>query len=198
MAFRFDSATHSYWLDDQRVPAISTVLRAAQSGGPWFTPEHRERGSAVHAATLAFDLGAMTGVEALSSIRPEWQPYLRGYLDFRTAIAARWARLEQPHVHRLLRFAGTPDRVGWIGGRPAILEIKTGSFADWHGMQTAAQDILLHRKWGTINRYVVYLLDTGEYKLRPNQDSGDYLRFIQALAKMNVYSVISDCDEGRD
>jgi hypothetical protein len=107
--------------------------------------------------------------------------------------------LEEPRGHAALGFAGTPDRVGTLNGRPTILEIKTGTEAGWHGLQTAAQDVLLHRTYGRYQRKALYLGADGRPRLRSHADSGDYLRFFDALERTRQTAVdASLADEGAD
>jgi hypothetical protein len=183
--FRFDAERHIYTVGTTEVPAVSTIVKAAhlanggQAGGPWFTQEHRDRGKAVHAATLALDLGSADLSALLVWLKPAWQPFLFAYAEFRKSCRCKWTQMEQPRVHRRLKFAGTPDRVGTLNDWPALLELKTGSPAPWHGIQTAGQDTLMPSRGR--RRYVVYLSSDGRYKLREHTDSGDYLKFLAAL-----------------
>jgi hypothetical protein len=177
--FRFDRTTHRYSVGRRAVPGITSVIRAAgHSDYEWVTAEAMRRGTAVHAATLAHDLGD----DPL--LPPEWQPYLWAYLEFRRAVRCVWSELEQPRVERALGFAGTPDRVGIVSGRPALLELKTaasGQAVPWHGIQTAAQDMLLGGVRGQRQRLVVYLMPDGRFRLREHTDPRDYLQFLEAL-----------------
>jgi hypothetical protein len=183
--FRFSAETHIYTVGGVIVPAVSTIVQHAHraaggsSGGPWFTDEHRERGKAVHAATLALDQSSLEYDDLLKWLKPAWQPFFFAYFEFRKHCRCQWALMEQARVHRALKFAGTPDRVGTLNDWPAILELKTGSPAPWHGVQTAGQDILMGSRGR--RRYVVYLTSDGRYKLREHTDSGDYLKFLSAL-----------------
>lgn len=159
-----------------QVPAITTVLRAGgeSRSGPWFKPEHRERGRVVHAACLVHDLGSTPVV------LPEYDRYLDGWRQFMRETRPTWRELEQPRVERRLLFAGTPDRRGLLRAWDSIVEIKTGRPAKWHGTQTAGQDLLIgdgKRR----RRFVVYLPGDGRYRLREYDDVTDYLRFMDCL-----------------
>jgi hypothetical protein len=178
--FRFHASAHVYTVGKVMVPAVGTITKLARTttDGPWMKDEHRDRGRAVHAATLAVDLGDSCQ-SVLARLEPDWRPFLFAYCEFRKGIALRWRQLEEPAVHRELMFAGTPDRVGTINDYPALLEIKTGHATDWHGIQTAGQEILLAS--GALRRYVVYLTSDGKFKLREHINTGDYLKFLTAL-----------------
>jgi len=181
--FRYDDRTHTYRLGPHVVPAISAVLRHQEVGrsGPWFKDEHRQRGKAVHRACLALDMG-----ERPERLPDEWMAYVEGWRAFTAAVRPRWREMEQPRVHRGLWFAGTPDRVGLVGG-PAVVEIKTGSEAEWHGVQLAAQDLLTRRPGHPRRRRLsVVLRRDGTYRLHEHDDPRDELRFLQALRRYQL------------
>ena len=179
--FRFKADTHTYFVGTRPVPAITTVLRASGrvKEGPWFKPEHRERGKAVHLATLYFDLGLKQLVD------PRWEGYFEGYVKFARETRPRWRELEQPRLHRKLGYAGTPDRIGFVIHGDAIVEIKTGGVSDWHAIQTAAQDILIGGPAPGRRRLALYLPGDGEYFLREHKHSTDYLKFFTDLQKVH-------------
>jgi hypothetical protein len=182
-AFRFDAGAHVYRLGAHVVPAISAILRGAgySRDAPWLLDEHKERGHAVHLACLAYDLGDEPAVA------PEWKGYVDAWIAFSRAMRPMWRQLEQPRVSRTLWFAGTPDRVGLVSGRPSVLEIKAGAECDWHQIQTAAQDILT-REAGRPRqrRLVVYLTPEGRYRLREHDDPRDELHFLWALRQQHL------------
>lgn len=177
------------------LPSITAVLRGASrtKSGPWFTPEHRERGKVVHAATLVADLGAEP------VIPDQWRPYLDGWLAFTAAVRPKWLELEQPRYRVDLPhpFAGTPDRVGLMNGHPCVLEIKTGRAASWHKYQTAAQDILLGGPMTGRRRLVCYLPGDGSFSLSEHDSPVDYLTFLDDLREVTHARTTDwiDCDD---
>lgn len=176
--FRFDTERHEYTVGGIVVPGIHTVLKAGglEPEGTFYTAEHRERGKAVHLATLMHDLGD-TSIE----LPDEWRPYFDAYLKFRAEVACKWRRLEHPKVHRRLRYATIIDREGLMSGRPAICEIKTGYPAPFHGPQLAGADMLLGRTLGARRRMAVYLRSDRTYKLQEYTEAADYHRFLQSV-----------------
>jgi hypothetical protein len=177
--FRFCTATHTYTVGGVVVPGIHTVLRAGgvEQGGAWFTQEARERGKAVHEASLLWDLGSPV------VLREEWQPFLDAYIQFRREVPCRWRILEVPKLHRRLRYASIIDRAGTVSGRPAVVELKTGGPASFHGPQLAGADILLSPqiRIGVRRRLAVYLRADGTYQLKEYADSADYFRFMDSV-----------------
>lgn len=185
-AFRFTRDTHTYTVAQTPVPAVGVITRWAHGAppNPFLTEASRARGTAVHAATLALDLGGAAS-QILEALDPACQPFFAAYCAFRLGCQLKWYMLEQPAVHRRLRYAGTPDRVGILNYTAAILEIKTGEVYPWHGIQTAGQDLLVTRR-GKRRRFVVYLRADGTFRLREHTDPGDYLKFLDALARYHA------------
>lgn len=172
--FTFDRATHTYRVGSTAVPGITSIIRrAGLTDEEWASEDALARGTAVHWATLALDLGD----EAV--LRPEWLGYLKAWREFRRAVPCAWTELEQPRLARGYGFAGTPDRIGTLRGRPAVVEIKTGGAADWHPLQTAAQELLLGGVPGQRIRRAVYLAADGRFTVRRHEDPTDYLRFLE-------------------
>lgn len=178
--FRFDHATHRYTVGDQEVPGIHAVLRTGgvERGGPWLEdPAYRERGRAVHRATLAHDLGDDVRLAA------EWRPFFDAYLAVLAALRCRWRYREHPRVHRRLRYASLLDAVGTVNGRPAVVEIKTGEADTFHGPQLAGADLLL--PGGGVRspraRLAFYLRADGTFRVREYTSWGDYVVFTDAL-----------------
>lgn len=190
--FRFETATHRYFVGDRPVPAITTVLRVGghTKDGPWFKPEHRERGRLVHAACLVRDLGTPP------SIPSKYSPYYDGWDAFMREVRPRWRELEQPRVNRRMAYAGTPDRVGFVNGYESIVEIKTGRAARWHAYQTAGQDLLVGGPMATRRRrLVVYLPGDGTYFMREHASANDYIEFLTALRETHGEAEHADDDD---
>ena len=180
--FTFDASSHVYRVGGIAVPGIHAVLRAGgiERGAPNYTQEHRDRGKWVHQATLLMDLGED---RILSPENPGWMAYFAAYEKFRAEVPVRWRKLEHPKVHRKLRYASIIDRAGLVSGRPAVLEIKTGGPAPFHGPQLAGADLLLSQSLsiGTRRRLAVYLFADGTYQLREYTNPIDYKQFLRAV-----------------
>jgi hypothetical protein len=177
--FRFDTAAHAYAVGRVAVPGIHAVLLACgvePTGARYYTPEARERGKAVHAATLLHDMG-----ETSVRLPDAWAPFFDAYRLFRREAPCRWRRMEHPRVHRRLGYATIIDRWGQVSGRPAVVEIKTGGPAPFHGPQLAGADLLLGPARGLRRRLAVYLRADGSYKLVEYDTAADYHRFLGAV-----------------
>jgi hypothetical protein len=166
--FRFHAPDHSYWLGTERLPSVTTLLQeAGLVDTRWFTDEARERGTAVHHATAAYDLGALHPDDYT---RPDARPFLLAYVAAMEALRPAWTEIEVPRYSAQHRFAGRPDRLGVTpDGRHTVLEIKTGARAPWHGVQLALQAILWAGETGLAprahQRLVVYLGASGRFRV---------------------------------
>jgi hypothetical protein len=83
-----------------------------------------------------------------------------------------------PMVHRVLGYAGRPDRTGWIWKRYSVGELKSGSPLPAHQLQTALQAILVAQGTGipaeSIGRYVFYLRPNGKFVVEQHEDARDF------------------------
>lgn len=168
MGLAFDAGRHEY-LDTETgelLPSITALLKAAgQIDDRWYTEASRIRGSAVHRLTLAHDLGHDEIVEDAVGA---YHGYLLAYQRALRLLRPRWTLMETPLAHPTLRYAGTPDRVGWVGPkrRRAVVELKTGRPQAVHALQTALQAMLVEpgaRR--PIDRYALYLQPDGWYRI---------------------------------
>lgn len=180
--FRFDAATHTYYLGQEPRPHITGML---QRGGwvddRWFTEESCERGRQAHALTAAYDLGAVD----LASCRSGYRGYLLTHAKAIGLLAPTFDAIEEPAVHPEHGFGGRPDREMLAYGLRAVLEGKSGQEdAKAHGIQTALQAILVAPKYNlpaeAIARFVLYW-KLGErkdgswrWKLYEQTDGRDY------------------------
>lgn len=186
-ACRFVADEHRYFIGQTEVPGTHAVMRAGggDDGEPlerehrWFHVEHRDRGKAVHAASLRFDLGDDWSLPA------EWRGYMTAYVRLVDALRPAWTLLEEARFERRRRYATIIDRAGMSAALRCsiVLEIKTGDPDAFHGPQTAGQDLLLGGPRGKRRRFVGYLAADGRFRLREYDDPNDYAKFERALAE---------------
>jgi hypothetical protein len=159
------------------LPRVSEVIHGRVGNGASGGATWGARGTAVHRYAAAIDLGRPT-----PAVPPEYQGYVDGYLEFLTSrTTTHWQYVEHPFRHQGLRFRGTPDRIGRCDGSPAVVDLKTGERAKWHGIQLAAYDLLVplavpRRRW------IVYLPGDGTFALTPYDDPDDYAEFLTRLS----------------
>lgn len=176
---RYDHDLHEY-LDEATgvvLPSVTQMLiKDGKIDTTWLTEEGRRRGTEVHRLTLNYDLEAIDNPKAIAS---PFKGYLLAWVALTEALTRpTWLHLEEPFVHPVLRFGGTPDRVGHVWRLLSVGEIKTGDFEKWHPIQTAMQAILVARTLNitaeAIARFGFYLKPNGRYKVEEFVDRSDY------------------------
>lgn len=173
--FRYEDATHAYYFEDVQIPSITQMLeRTGWIDDRFYTEEASERGTAVHRYTAQHDLGVLDP----ASVPRRYRGWVLAYIELMARVPHRWDQVELPAVHPLLRFGGTPDRVGtWINVR-TVGEIKTGAPEAAHAIQTALQVVLVSHTaslpasaW---QRLAFYLKPNGRFVVERHPDKRDY------------------------
>lgn len=192
MSTTFDDVTHTYRIDGRIVPSVTTVIASAQlsnfngtRGLDWYL----DRGRAFHLAAQLWDEGDLDD----DSVDPEIRGQLDAYIACRELVGDAWDTLdiEVPRFHRLYGFAGTPDRHILWHGQPAIVDLKTGSPAKWHAIQTAAYAELIRTSTPTagpltdVARFSLYCATDGTWKMQAHEATDDWGVFASALAVYN-------------
>jgi len=164
----FDAESHRYTYRGLPLVSVTQALRlAGMSTDPrWFPPGAAERGTAIHLATQYHDEGTLDE----STLDPLIVPYLEAWRKFKSemsvkivSIERRAARIGHPS------FAGTIDRVGKIGSRTWILDIKSGVETDADPLQLAGYSILAPN----CKLANVYLSDSGTYRFVKRESKVD-------------------------
>ena len=124
MEIKFDEKTHTYEVDGKSLPSVTEILDLLtyQDFGKIdkSTLEYAsKRGTAVHEATEAYDLGGEVEVDA------ETEPYVRAYIDFCQDYRPNYYGVEEQVANTQQGYAGTVDRYGLLGDRGFVLGIKT-------------------------------------------------------------------------
>lgn len=175
----YDDSTHSYAIDGQPAPGITRVLGDLGYHGnaaAFYTELSRRRGKAVHMACQLADeicpaattLGAVLDRVEISE---NLHPYLNGYLLFKRETGFVPELHEVPVCHRGLRIAGTPDKWGYIGGTPVLVDLKS-----WRSqgirpkrsaeIQVSAYSIMLQEHMGHKSERLIVLKLAGDGKYR--------------------------------
>ena len=161
----FDPEGHVYRIDGDVVPSVTQILKAGGLIGDWGGryPEAAARGTLVHRLCEELDtygdtLADTEGVEG----------YLAAYRDFIKAQGVvSWEAVEA--VVAGDGWAGQVDRVGEVGGRVMVIDIKTGSAASWHKAQLWAYREAFELRPFTPGRMplaALYLKADGRYSLK--------------------------------
>jgi hypothetical protein len=194
--FTFEESTHSYRIEGGViVPSTTQVLKRA--GLVSFDQVQAEvlerasaRGTAVHKITEFIDLNLADCKEQdidFAPIAEEYQPYVRAWMKFKHESDVKILEVEKQIIAEVngMPYGMTFDRVAILNGREAVLEIKTSaSLEDWWGLQLASYDSGLPQCENQLHRdrYAVQLQRSGNYRLCPYTDEGEYDAFTWALA----------------
>lgn len=120
----FCEEPHIYTLDGNVLPSVSELCeplhrKVYQDVPKWKMEAAAERGTAVHAATVA--------LEATGSVDTEesYAPYVNAFASFVSQHSPVWSLTEQPIYHPEFLYAGTPDRYGILDGKYTLVDFKT-------------------------------------------------------------------------
>jgi hypothetical protein len=184
----FDPETHTYTINDVRVPGTTDILKAGGGyrGWQWMPASARIRGSRVHEVIELLNLGQLT----LDQIEGDERPWAIAWDAFVREGQLRVKRAEWPVWYQQdgVSFGTHIDVVGWVVGqqdttRPAVIDVKTGARDDTVGPQTAAQVLGLDGRVSTRDRYAVYLTvrdRKGAFVVDHRNDPRDFDRFFSA------------------
>lgn len=181
-AVDFDSSNHSYRLDGAPLPSVTQILGAVGLSTDWdrmppavraAAEAKREIGSAVHEACALCDAGSLSWGsldDAVFGYVEAWERYVRqrGIVE--------WLLVETPLAHPVLRYAGTPDRVGrTLAGELVLVDVKCGDPDDAGGQFQTAGYALLVEQAGiatvrVLQRECVQLFPAGTFALSPYRD----------------------------
>ena len=122
----FFDRDHTYQVDGENIPSVSEVIRFMSreiyDGITQFTLDNAaDRGTRVHKACENIDRFGSCEITA------DIEPYVRAYIQFRRDLEPDWQRIECAAYHEALRYAGTIDRYGTIGGKRMVVDLKTNS-----------------------------------------------------------------------
>lgn len=177
-ALQFVEAEHRYFLDDQELPSVTTVLKAAGLvDDRFYTEEARTRGSYVHLACQLLDEGDLDR----ATLDPIVAPYVAAYEQFLAVARPQWTHIEHRVCDAVYGYAGTLDRAGTLNGELMLVDIKSGSVPPFVGPQTAAYRRCLSEPY-RYRRAALHLRDDGSFSLEPLADRQDESVFMAALA----------------
>lgn len=124
MNIEFNEKDHTYLVDSRPMPSVTQILDLLTYEDfakiDRSTLEYASRrGTAIHEATEAYDIGGEVEVDA------ETEPYITAYIDFCHDYKPNYFGIEEQVVNTQQGYAGTVDRYGLLGERPFVLDIKT-------------------------------------------------------------------------
>lgn len=182
----FDAEKHEYRDSRGIVPSVTQILESVgitdfASLGRFGVDleEAKERGTIVHQLTEMHDRGTLDD----DSVDPELVGYLDGWKAFLSSVSWKALRdgIEKVVYREDWRYAGTVDRIGVLNGRPAILDIKTGTKHPATGVQLAGYEFA-NTQLIALERYGVYLTNEGAFSLVKYDSPSDLMVFLKALS----------------
>lgn len=174
--FRFEKERHKYFLGDKEIPGVNAILKAAgKIDDTWFDDVSAARGSGVHLA-IFYDL--MNDLH-MDSLHPILVPYVQAWIGFKKVVkfSPIIELCEKPQYHPIHRYGGTPDFVGKMNGRNALIDIDTGA-STWKHWQTAAYSEFPEIKKLFPERFRLQLRKDGQFRLHRFSSSKDFFDFI--------------------
>lgn len=122
----FNEDSHEYQVNGEIIPSVSEIIRfisrevygdVVQS----VLDNAADRGTRVHKATQMIDV--VHEVECDEDI----VPYVQAYVQFLRDHKPQWEHIEKSFFNPSKMYAGTCDRVGILGGKNTLVDIKTSS-----------------------------------------------------------------------
>ncbi len=177
----FDAEKHEYRIDGQRVPSVTQVLQGAGLiDTRWFNEEARTRGTYVAQATQFYDEGTLD----YDALDDELKSYIMAWEKFLVENDVQVVNVEMMVANLARRYAGTLDRLIILREQRWLLDIKTGSKAAWHALQTAGYSMCIVGPIGWHHRASILLQDDGSYMFHKHGEPSDRDVFLSAL---NLY-----------
>lgn len=187
-----DHQTHKYTIGGRRVGGVNEILQALGIiNARWFTPESRERGSAVHLACEYLLQGRLDWATVDESIKGYVDAAAKFVTDAGIVIGHPDNRIECPVYHPQLHYAGMPDFSGKAFGDECVIDHKTGLVGQ-AGLATAAYEMALRAEDGSRmprRRFAVQYKNNGKYKLTPLTDSRDYVLWQSCVMVFNTFHI---------
>lgn len=181
----FDSQTHTYRVDGRVVPSVTQILKnTGFIDDRFFTVEAAQRGTRIHEASVMVENNTLDWF----SINDEDHPYVRAYEKFLKESEFKAIMIEYRLYCKVYNFTGTPDRVGYLGDKPVIIDLKTGAKQNWWILQLAGYKHLVkmnHPMFAAAECLSLELRDNGNYNLCPHVMREETQIFLAAAAIEN-------------
>lgn len=195
-AVQFEDDIHRLSVNGITLPSVTTIIGdLGLVDTSWFTEESAWRGSYVHMLCELHDKEDLAPVEEMASgdrlLFEGHSAYLDGWKEFVKDSGFQAEVIERPMADVERGFAGIPDRYGVIGGKPAVVDIKSGAIIKKAvRLQLAAYVELCRKNVNPVagvnyRRFAVRLFPDGKYQMREFKDRTDSMLFASALALYN-------------
>lgn len=201
MSLVFDHDKHEYFLDGDRVPSNTQVLRDSGlimlDGIPSFVLDAAlKRGSAVHQLVHYLNEDDLDW----SSVDDAYRGYLDAWVAFRQQRELRVDLCEYRVASRTHRVSGTLDLLGLLEGDGALIDYKTGDPDDVAADFQTAGYVVMANEWAKtdarlaavlaqytrLRRYSVRLRRDGTFRVKEYTDPRDFSRFITLVSAWHI------------
>ena len=186
----FDEESHIYTLNGYRLPSVTQLMRpltliAYDGVSLGAMSEAADRGTRAHSQVEAI---VKYGIAEFDD---DTEGYITAFQAFNEAFNPKWLASEYRCYHKVLRYAGTIDLVGYVqpddGNGVDVADIKTTSA--WHSTLLTTQlsayaEMLKSHGVKVRNRYGLQLMKDGRYRFERLEDG--YKTFIHCMAIMNA------------
>jgi len=171
MQTEFDAVNHRHLHGGEEIPGVTRLIRSVGMMPTYGDHWAMQRGSDVHLATEYFDHNDLDW----DTVRDEVRPYVEGWAEFRAVTKFTPRKIETQEHDHAFNYATIIDREGDFAGEDAVIEIKSGAYSPWWGIQLALQDRCLEKsRKGYRARFAVQLSKDGGFKLHRFLDPADY------------------------
>lgn len=172
MKIEFFPEDHHYEADGSLCPSVTDILqplhRSYKAVSPYMLEVAAARGTAVHEACQAIDQGEEPDID------PDLEGYITAYADWLNLYDPIWMGIEKVVFCEEGWFAGTLDRVGYVGDDMVVVDIKTSQPTREAylavSLQTMAYAMALasesgfKRGYQEYKRYGLFLMKDGKYR----------------------------------
>ena len=159
----YNDKDHTYFLEGTELPSVTTLLRdCGIINTAFYTGAGADNGTRRHLLTELYDKDTLDW----GTVAEEDLPYLNGWIQAKEDLNMEIQGIEQRMYHELLSFAGTIDRLATVGGKPTIIDIKTGQKAKWHELQLILYGLMTANNDQKPNLMTIYLKKTGKYTIQ--------------------------------
>lgn len=162
----FDEATHKYRVDGKIKPSVTQIIGDVLKGEREDMEQSTAmlKGEIIHKTLEYLDKGI------LGEYDTRIQSYIDAWNDFKRVYKPEIISIEERRLDPSEQFAGTIDRTMIIGGRPTIVDIKTGKSYKEYPLQTAGYSLLYN---GYIERRMCVFFDENGYKVEEHTNPQD-------------------------
>lgn len=187
---KFDEQNHLYLVNGVVYPSVTQIME------PMSLMLYKNiPGSTLNTAA---DRGTRTHEQISNYVNygilekdPDNEAYLDAFLGFERMYSPEWVASEHRVYHRIMRYAGTMDLVGYVqpddGTGVDVIDLKCT--AAYHGVMLATQlagyvEALRSHQIKVRNRYGLQLLPSGKFRFEQVEDG--YKTFLHCLGVVNA------------